>query len=76
MRMSLICTSLRSSGNTRTDRPSRRRSANGWFGVAALARVVSVSSRPSQGNRLQPISPLMLSSRLALSRASWRISSL
>ena len=40
MRISLICTSLRSSGSTRTDRPSRRRSANGWLGLAALAKVV------------------------------------
>ncbi|MNR25965.1 hypothetical protein D3C85_1431470 [compost metagenome] len=75
-RTSLICTSRRSKGSTRTDRPSICRSANGTFGLFRVAMLASCSSRPSHGNRLQPMSPLSVSSTWALSRASWRISSL
>ncbi|MCY1456814.1 hypothetical protein D9M71_740590 [compost metagenome] len=62
-RTSLICTSRRSSGSTRTDRPSICKSANGTLGLFSVAILASCSSRPSQGNRLQPISPLRVSSR-------------
>ena len=76
MRISLIWISLRSSGSTCTDKPSKRRSAKGSSGISALATLASVISIPSHGNKLQPISPFNSSSRLACSRASWRISSL
>jgi hypothetical protein len=49
---------------------------NGSVGLIRVAMLASCSSRPSHGNRLQPISPLSVSSMWALSRAIWRISSL
>ncbi|MNO59435.1 hypothetical protein D3C76_500240 [compost metagenome] len=75
-RTSLICTSRRNSGSTRTDRPSICKSAYGSVGLIRVATLASCSSRPSHGNRLQPMSPLSVSSMWALSRAIWRISSL